>query len=158
MSLDQDGSLPQLPAGIEGLQGARVRLVPAGDEHLVAFTALFSDPSVRRWWPAPDPVAEARDHVSPEAHRAVWAIEVEGEIVGLIQAWEETEPDYRRAGIDLSLLGSAQGQGLGPDAIRTVARWLFEVREATTGSRSIPARRTTVRSGPTPRSGSARSA
>ncbi len=128
MSLDGDRSLPQLPGGIEGLQGARARMVPAADEHLTAFTALFSDPSVRRWWPAPDPVAEARDHVSPEAHRAVWAIEVEGKIVGLIQASEETEPDYRHAGIDLSLLGSVQGQGLGPDAIRTVAGWLFEVR------------------------------
>ena len=129
MSLDEEGSLPQLPTGIQNIQGVRVRLVPAADEHLPAFTALFSDPSVSRWWPAPDPVAEARDHVSPEAHRAVWAIEVEGAIVGIIQAWEETEPDYRHAGIDLSLLGSAQGQGLGADAIRTVARWLFEVRD-----------------------------
>jgi aminoglycoside 6'-N-acetyltransferase len=128
MSPDRDTSLAKLPAGVAALTGARVRLVPARDEHIPAFTALFSDPTVRRWWPAPDPVVVAREHVAPEANRVVWAIEVEGAIVGIIQAWEETEADYRHAGIDLSLLGSAQGRGLGPDAIRAVARWLFEVR------------------------------
>ena len=119
---------PDLPAGVAALTGTRVRLVPATDEHVAAFTTLFSDPTVRRWWPAPDPAAEAREHVAPEARRAVWAIEAEAGVVGLIQASEETEPDYRHAGIDLALLGPAQGRGLGFDAIRTVARWLFEVR------------------------------
>ncbi len=126
MSVDRDASHPDLPEGVAALTGARVRLVPATDEHIPAFTKLFSDPTVRRWWPAPDPAAEAREHVAPEAKRAVWAIEADSQVVGLIQAWEETEPGYRHAGIDLSLLGSAQGLGLGPDAVRTVARWLFE--------------------------------
>jgi aminoglycoside 6'-N-acetyltransferase len=30
--------------------------------------------------------------------------------------------------VDLSLAADAQGHGLGPDAIRAVIRWLFEVR------------------------------
>ena len=128
MSVDRDASHPELPAGVAALTGARVRLVPATEEHIPAFTRLFSDPTVRRWWPAPDPAAVAREHVAPEGRRAVWAIETDSQVVGLIQAWEETEPDYRHAGIDLSLLGSAQGLGLGPDAVRTVARWLFDVR------------------------------
>jgi aminoglycoside 6'-N-acetyltransferase len=110
------------------LDGARVRLVPADESHVPAFAALFSDPAVNRWWPAPDPVAEAREHVAPEADRVVWAVELDGAVVGIIQAWEQNEPDYRHAGIDLSLASSAQGRGLGPDAIRAVARWLFDVR------------------------------
>ena len=36
--------------------------------------------------------------------------------------------DYRSAGIDLFLTTDAQGRGLGPDAIRAVARYLFEER------------------------------
>lgn len=114
------------PFAAEPLAGARVRLVPATAGHIPAFAVVFSDPLVSRWWPAPDPEAEAREHVAPEADRVVWAIEVDAAVVGIIQAWEETEPDYRHAGIDLSLRASAQGRGLGPDAIRAVARWLFE--------------------------------
>ena len=42
---------------------------------------------------------------------------------------------YRHAGIDLSLHPDWHGRGLGADAVRTIARWLFE-DAATTGSRS----------------------
>jgi aminoglycoside 6'-N-acetyltransferase len=103
-------------------------LVPAAEAHLSAFTELFRDPAVTRWWPAPDPVAEALDHVRPERDRVVWAIEAEGIVIGLIQAHEENEPDYRHAGIDLSLAGAARGHGFGPEAVRIVARWLFDDR------------------------------
>jgi aminoglycoside 6'-N-acetyltransferase len=93
-----------------------------------AITGVLADPTVRCWWFAPDPAAEARGLVTPEANRWVWVIEIEGGIAGVIQAYEETDPDYRHAGIDLGLRSAAQGQGLGPDAIGAVARWLFEVR------------------------------
>jgi len=116
------------PLAPEPLAGVRVRLVPADESHVPAFTRLFSDPAVSRWWPSSDPVAEAREHVVPEERRTVWAIEAEGDIIGLIQAWEEPEPEYRHAGIDLAIRGSEQGRGLGPEAIRLVARWLFQVR------------------------------
>ena len=49
-------------------------------------------------------------------------------VIGAIQAWEENEPDYRHAGIDLFLATAAQGRGLGPEAIRLVATWLIDVR------------------------------
>ena len=48
--------------------------------------------------------------------------------VGYIQAVEEREPDFRHAGIDLFLRTSAQGRGLGPDAIRTLAAHLIDDR------------------------------
>jgi aminoglycoside 6'-N-acetyltransferase len=57
-----------------------------------------------------------------------FVIEHEGEIVGYIQAVEENEPDFRSAGIDLFLRTDAQGRGLGPDAIRTLASHLIEER------------------------------
>jgi aminoglycoside 6'-N-acetyltransferase len=52
---------------------------------------------------------------------------VDGAVVGSLQVAEE-EPDYRHAGIDLFLAADYQGRGLGPEAIRLVARYLFEVR------------------------------
>ena len=59
---------------------------------------------------------------------AVWAIEADGAVVGLIQADEETEPQYRHASIDIVLASGGQDRGLGSDAVRTVARWLLDVR------------------------------
>lgn len=48
-----------------------------------------------------------------------------GRLVGAIQWAAETEPDYRHANIDIFLDPAAQGRGLGTDAIRTLARYLF---------------------------------
>ena len=47
---------------------------------------------------------------------------------GLVEAGEETEPDYRHASIDIFLTSEVHGQGLGSDAVRTLARWLFDER------------------------------
>ena len=55
-------------------------------------------------------------------------IEQGGTVIGYIQAVEETEPDFRHAGIDLFLRTDVQGRGLGPDAIRTLAAWLIDER------------------------------
>jgi aminoglycoside 6'-N-acetyltransferase len=49
-------------------------------------------------------------------------------VVGLVQADEETDPQYRHASIDIVLASGAQDRGLGSDAVRTVARWLLDVR------------------------------
>lgn len=56
------------------------------------------------------------------------AIELDGELIGLIQYHEEDEPAFRHAGIDLFLTAHAHGQGLGTDAVRTLARYLTEER------------------------------
>ena len=49
-------------------------------------------------------------------------------MAGSLQVAEEDEPDFRHAGIDLFLATDHQGRGLGPEAIRVAARYLFEVR------------------------------
>ena len=126
---------------VRPLAGTRVRLRPATETDVAAFTALFRDPGVTLWWPAPDPEAEARDHAgrhSDEPDGAQWAIEwpaapagtglLGSEVIGLVQAYEETDPDFRHASIDIALASTAQGLGLGPDAVRAVARFLFDVR------------------------------
>ena len=114
-------------AAIEPLDGARVHLRPASPADEEAFLAILTDPTVDRWWQASDPAADAREKATQD-EIAVWAIDVDGEAVGLIQADEETDPMYRHASIDIVLAGGAQDRGLGSDAVRTVARWLIGAR------------------------------
>ena len=85
-------------------------------------------PNCPRWWGPTDPAAVAEEWLGHEADGMVFVIELDGVVVGSIQYAEETDPDYRHAGVDLFLTTSAQGQGIGPDAIRTIARYLIDVR------------------------------
>lgn len=106
----------------------RARLRPATPDDEAAVAAVLADPTVARWWPVTDPAEIPTLCAGTDPELVVWLIELEGRVVGVIQAWEESDPMYRHAGIDLSLVADAQGRGLGPSAIRAVARWLFEVR------------------------------
>ena len=124
-----DGALPPIHRHRVPLDGALVHLRPADPADSAAFAAILRDPSVQRWWQTADADADARELTSgAEAELAVWAIEMDGETVGLIQAHEETDRQYRHAGIDIVLAEGGQDRGLGTDAVRTVARWLIEAR------------------------------
>ena len=86
---------------------------------------IQSEPSVARWWGPPDE-ADLRRQADGSGDEKVFAIEREGEIVGLIQYHEENEPDFRHAGIDVFLAGRAQGRGLGTEAVWMLARYLID--------------------------------
>lgn len=103
-------------------------LRPATVADVPAVERVLRAPEVARWWPidGTQDVTSLCDG-SDEAIE-VWTIVVDGTVQGVIQAWEEPDPDYRHAGIDLALHPDAQGRGLGPEAIRLVSRYLFEVR------------------------------
>jgi aminoglycoside 6'-N-acetyltransferase len=58
----------------------------------------------------------------------VFAILADGEVAGMIQHHEETDEEYRSAGIDLFLGTPYQDRGLGTDAVRTMARHLIHDR------------------------------
>lgn len=68
------------------------------------------------------------DWLADDGETVGFAIELAGRVVGSIQYVEENSPGYRHAGIDLFLDRDHQGRGLGPEAIRAVARYLLEVR------------------------------
>jgi len=106
------------------LRGERVVLRPAGHDDVDALAAIRSTPEVWDRWlgdPRADTVAAVDD---PGLHYHV--IELDGRVVGGIQWYEEEDPQYRHAGIDLFLDPSVHGQGLGADAIRTLARHVFD--------------------------------
>jgi aminoglycoside 6'-N-acetyltransferase len=109
------------------LHGRNIVLRPLRADDVERVAQIQAEPSVARWWGPPDE-AELRRQANGSDDEKAFAIEREGELVGLIQYHEENEPDFRHAGIDVFLAGRAQGQGLGTDAVRTLARYLIDER------------------------------
>jgi aminoglycoside 6'-N-acetyltransferase len=66
--------------------------------------------------------------IDPDDGTVTFAVEADGQVIGLVQYGEEDDPDYRHASIDISLHPTWHGRGLGADAVRTLARYLFEHR------------------------------
>jgi aminoglycoside 6'-N-acetyltransferase len=53
---------------------------------------------------------------------------VAGEPAGWLGVYEENEPDYRHASLDITLMPAFCDMGLGPEALRTVIDWLVAER------------------------------
>ena len=114
-------------AVVASLQGELVRLRPLRREDAPRLAEIGSHPEVARWWPditVEELVAKAEGRDEVEA----FAIEHDGELVGLGQIYEHSNPEFRHAGIDLFLDPRLHGRGLGRDAVRTLGRWLVEER------------------------------
>jgi aminoglycoside 6'-N-acetyltransferase len=80
---------------------------------------------VARWWGAPSEDFPLSDD-DPATTRLT--IEVDGVVAGMIQYYEEPEPRYRHASIDLFLDPALQGRGLGTEVLKHLVRRLFEQR------------------------------
>ena len=109
------------------LRGTRVVLRPVTDADVPALGAILAEPAVASWFGVGDPARIAKEWV--EDDEAVgFAIEHDREVVGSIQYYEELDPDYRHAGMDVFLATRHHGKGLGPAALSLLARYLFEER------------------------------
>lgn len=97
----------------------------AGLDDVGALVDLWSEPDVARWWPG-ETTDSIKELVTVDPDIIPLVIEVDDRIGGFLQIWEETDPEYRHAGIDLFLASRFQGQGLGPAAVRMACRWLFD--------------------------------
>jgi aminoglycoside 6'-N-acetyltransferase len=97
-----------------------VELRPLAPEDADALRRIRSAPEVSRWWDEPEPDFPLGD--DPESTRLT--ILVDGEVAGMIQYWEETDPKYRHASIDLFVAPGHRGRGFGPEAIRQVIHML----------------------------------
>jgi aminoglycoside 6'-N-acetyltransferase len=110
------------------LHGPRVVLRPLRPADREALIAVLEDPTVAQWWDSRGAAHSADELLAGSAGLTVWAVEVDGAFAGAIQAHEETDADYRHAGIDVFLGSSFQGRGLGTDAVRTLAEYLVDIR------------------------------
>ena len=88
-------------------------------------TTILGEPAVALRWGAFTAEEVADQFVGDEN---VLVIEHGGEVVGAIQYDEEDDPMYRHAGIDVFLTTALHRQGLGSEAVRTLARYLIEER------------------------------
>jgi len=112
--------LPTLHAGAVTLRAL------TGDDAVTLAVVMLEHPSVRRWWGTPGTRAERREELLNEGR--AFAIEVDGALAGWLGFEEELEPDYKYAGLDISLVPDRQGRGHGPAALRLAARWLIAER------------------------------
>ena len=109
------------------LRGESVVLRPLAVDDVPRLVEIGRQPEVARWWTSVTPAkltakAEGRDDATG------LAILADGNVVGMIQYFEEDDPEYRSASIDIFLSNEVHGRGLGTDAVRTLARWLIRER------------------------------
>lgn len=109
------------------LRGERVVLRPLRVDDARRLAELAAHPDVARWWPDLDE-AELVEKAEGRSDATCFAVLDDGETIGLVQYYEELDPDYRHAGIDLFLGVAHQGAGLGTDTVRTLARHLVHDR------------------------------
>jgi len=104
------------------LDGTLTRLRPVREQDLPELLAILDEPAVAEWWRRSE--WERIDELGAET----FAIEFGSVVAGCIQYTEETDPDYFSAAVDIFVGTAAQGRGVGPDAMRTLIAWLFDVR------------------------------
>lgn len=111
------------PRPPDALTGLRVALHPVAGEHVEELIRIRRTSRVhQRWgevdaepgWPFDDPEI------------IIYTVLADGRVIGLIQYGEETTPAYRHASIDIFLDPRVHGQGLGRDAVHTLARHLID--------------------------------
>ena len=116
-------------AGMAGelIRTERLILREPQEADLPALITVLREPEVARWWPGFDE-DEARLAFLGRDDITVLTIEHQGQVIGAIQFHEQADPGYRHAGADLFVSTAWQGKGLGSEAVRGVARHLFDAR------------------------------
>lgn len=106
------------------LHGTATILRPAHAQDADPLVAILNKPAVARWWPIFD-ADGLREALTTDGGPTLYAIQYDNRVVGSVQYAEEPAPSYRHASIDIFLDPDVHGQGLGTDALRTLARHLF---------------------------------
>ena len=112
--------------GTPVLSGPRVVLRPiVSGEHALLATRIASDAEASPWWGTDAGKIEGW-LADPES--TVYVIVEGDDDIGIIQYEEETDPDYRHAGIDISVFEAYLGKGYGTEALRVLATYLIGER------------------------------
>ena len=91
------------------IHGDRLVLRPLTEADLDAVLAILREPEVARWWGDYD-AERARGELLKETETL--AIDVDGEVAGVLMVSEENDPDYRHATLDISLATRFHNHGL----------------------------------------------
>lgn len=119
MTVAPESRRPKAP-----ISGERSVVRPATVTDAEMFSRWHADPAVAAYWDGktytPDEVRARLDR----PHVDTYVVEADGLPVGYLQAWFGQSADV--SGLDMFLIPEARGRGIGPDAARTLARWLLE--------------------------------
>jgi len=102
-----------------------VTIRPIVESDVMPLVRIWQTPEVAARWPDEDEKSVRQLVTEPEAGLTPFVIEVDSELAGFIQAYEEADPQYLSGSMDLMLAPHHHGRGVGPEAIRLVAKWLF---------------------------------
>src|SRR3954447_22947236 len=97
---------------------ASFELRTTAPEDLGALRRIRAEPEVVRWWGRPHddfPHADADDDVTR------LTVVVDGEVGGMVQYWEDPDPESRHADVDIFLATRLHGRGIGTAVMRAVA-------------------------------------
>lgn len=109
------------------LRGQRLMVRSMQEPDVARLAEIAAEPEIwQRWGELSD--ADLRAKLAGADDVTAMVVELDGDVVGLIQYHEETDPDYRHAGVDMFLAESARGQGYGREALLLVVGHLFEQR------------------------------
>ncbi len=109
------------------LRGERVVLRTLANADAAKLVKIGHEPEFRRWWPDLDE-ANLASKVAGTSGAVVFAITLLDKVIGIAQFYEEDDPQYRHAGIDLGIATAWQNQGLGTDVVRTLVHHLVNER------------------------------
>jgi aminoglycoside 6'-N-acetyltransferase len=107
------------------VRGLLTTLRAADDGDVGRLVAWHLDPEVARFWDHETFTEEEMRERLGRADVEAWIVEADEEPVGYLQVWSD-EPST--GGLDMFLVPSARGRGLGPDAARAMSRHLLDDR------------------------------
>jgi aminoglycoside 6'-N-acetyltransferase len=93
-----------------------------------ALLAILREPSVARWWGIDEPHDDLAAKIAGRTEEVQLVVEVDGAVAGGIEYFEEPEPQYRHAGVDIYLATAYQGRGLGGEAVGLLVDYLLHER------------------------------
>jgi aminoglycoside 6'-N-acetyltransferase len=110
----------------------RTRLRAVVPDDTATLRSIVGTPEVARWFHTPDD--DFPFDVDDDTVR--WVVQLtdasdigrHGEVIGMVQAYEGSDPDYDECGIDVFLAPSAHGRGLGTEVVTQVRDWLVQER------------------------------
>ena len=74
-----------------------------------------------QWWQDPQD-----QWLADEPDTVKYAVLLEGDVIGYAQWYEDTDPMFRHAGVDLFLDAAFHGRGLGTEVVRVVCAHLID--------------------------------
>jgi aminoglycoside 6'-N-acetyltransferase len=97
--------------------------VPVAAEHRARLEELREVPEILRWWQEP-----REDWLDDEPDMFKRTVLLDGEVIGYLQWYEESDPMYRHAAVDLFLDPAFHGRGLGTEVVRMACAHLIDDR------------------------------